>query len=334
MNSRPVLSRLRRAAYDSPSCPVRATKKAEVFLSSRATPLTTITALSVLSVSVLPSVVCLCSPCVVCPCSPLLAGAVMATYPVCFPAVVSGPVCSALVGSGSIWLRPGGSWSHLFSPWWVPGLSALLWWDPGPSAPPWRVSVLSALPWWAPGPSAPPWEGFSPVCSALVGSVPSAPPWWAPGPSAPPWGASVRSALPWWAPVPSSPPWLPHGPGPPSLPLFHLRSTTHLELFKSVWKPLLGGGGAMSRIVAMNFASHTTRGHSPTTWTFTQLQITHRLHFPSFTAPTQLFTIITLAPVHHHPITHTLHKPWTFSHTLPSIVLAQLPYQAFPCFPC
>ncbi len=70
----------------------------------------------------------------------------------------------------------------------------------------------------------------------------------------------------------------------------------------------------------MNIASHTTRGHSPTTWTFTQLQITHRLHFPSFTAPTQLFTIITLAPVHHHPITHTLHKPWTVSHTLPSIV--------------
>ncbi len=76
----------------------------------------------------------------------------------------------------------------------------------------------------------------------------------------------------------------------------------------------------VSRILAMNFPSFTTRGHSPTTWTFTQLQITHRLHFPSFTAPTQLFTIITLAPVHHHPITHTLHKPWTFSHTRPSIV--------------
>ncbi len=222
----------------------------------------------------------------------------MATCPVCFPAVVLVPSVS---------------------PWWVPGLSALLWWDPGPSAPPWRVSVLSALPWWAPGPSAPPWRVS--VLSALPwwAPVPSALPWWAPGPSAPPWGASVRSALPWWAPVPSSPPWLPHGPGPPSLPLFRLRSTTHLELFKSVWKPLLGGG-AMSRIVAMNFATHTTRGHSPTTWTFTQLQITLRLHFPSFTAPTQLFTIITLAPVHHHPITHTLHKPWTFSHTLPSIV--------------
>ncbi len=65
----------------------------------------------------------------------------------------------------------------------------------------------------------------------------------------------------------------------------------------------------LSRIVAMNIASHTTRGHSSTTWTFTQLQITHRLHFPSFTAPTQLFTIITLAPVHYHPITHALYKP-------------------------
>ncbi len=89
------------------------------------------------------------------------------------------------------------------------------------------------------------------------------------------------------------------------------------------------GVNILSRIVAMNFASHTTRGHSPTTWTFTQLQITHRLHFPSFTAPTQLFTIITLAPVHHHPITHTLHKPWTFSHTLPSIV-SPAAYKAFP----
>ncbi len=73
----------------------------------------------------------------------------------------------------------------------------------------------------------------------------------------------------------------------------------------SVWKPLLGGG-AMSQILAMNFCPFTTRGHSPITWTFTpQLQITHRLHFPSSTAPTQLFTLITLAPVHHLTITIT-----------------------------
>ncbi len=88
----------------------------------------------------------------------------------------------------------------------------------------WLVASWSCLlrPWWAPGPSAPPWG--APVLSAL--------PWWAPGPSAPPW----------WAPVPSSPPWLPHGPGPPSLPLFRLRSTALLGLFRSVWKLLLGGG--------------------------------------------------------------------------------------------
>ncbi len=85
----------------------------------------------------------------------------------------------------------------------------------------------------------------------------------------------------------------------------------------------------LSRIVAMNFWSLSTRCHSPTTWTFTQLQITHRLHFPSVTAPTQLFTIISLAPVHHHPITHTLYKLWTFSHTLPSIVSPAM-YKAFP----
>ncbi len=65
--------------------------------------------------------------------------------------------------------------------------------------------------------------------------------------------------------------------------------------------------------------------------TFTHLQITLRLHFPSFTAPTQLSTIITLAPVHYHPITHTLYKPWTFCHTLPSIVLACLHTKRFPC---
>ncbi len=164
-------------------------------------------------------------------------------------------------------------------PWWVPGLSALLWWVPVPSAPPRRVTVLSARPWWAPVPSAPPW------------------------------GAPVPSALPWWAPVPSSPPCLPHGPGPPSLPLFHLRSTAHLDLCRSVWKPLLGGGGGY---VTNRGHEHCFTHHQMSLFhhrTFTQLQITLRLHFPSFTAPTQLFTIITLAPVHYHPITHTLYKP-------------------------
>ncbi len=62
------------------------------------------------------------------------------------------------------------------------------------------------------------------------------------------------------------------------------------------------------------FPPFTTRGHSPSTWTFIQLQITLRLHFPSFTAPTQLFTIITLAPVHHLSI--TIIQSHTHTHTI------------------
>ncbi len=96
-------------------------------------------------------------------------------------------VCRCCQGDLSSLPRSGGSWLRLFRP---GGFQV-------PSAPPRRVTV------------------------------PSARPWWAPGPSAPPWGASVRSALPWWAPVPFSPHCLPHGPGPPSLPLFRLRSTAH-----------------------------------------------------------------------------------------------------------
>ncbi len=90
----------------------------------------------------------------------------------------------------------------------------------------------------------------------------------------------------------------------------------------------------LSRIVAMNIASHTTRGHSSTTWTFTQLQITHRLHFPSFTAPTQLFTIITLAPVHYHPITHTHYINPEPSATLCRVLFSPATLQSvFPVFP-
>ncbi len=141
---------------------------------------------------------------------------------------------SSLPRSGGSWFRlfhPGGFQVHLLCPGGLQSCrSALV--GSSPSALPRRVTVPSARPWWAPGPSAPPWGA----------SVRSAPPWWAPGPSAPPWRASVRSALPWWAPVPSSPHCLPHGPGPPSLPLFRLRSTAHLVMCRSVWKPLLGGG--------------------------------------------------------------------------------------------
>ncbi len=52
--------------------------------------------------------------------------------------------------------------------------------------------------------------------------------------------------------------------------------------------------------------------------TFTQLQITHRLHFPSSTAPTQLFTMIMLAPVFHLTITITQSHTHTHTHYLSS----------------
>ncbi len=96
----------------------------------------------------------------------------------------------------------------------------------------------------------------------------------------------------------------------------------------------------MSRILAMNFPSFTTRGHSPSTWTFTQLQITLRLHFPSFTAPTQLFTIITLAPVHHlsitiiqsHTHTHTHYINSGLSLTLCRVLFSLATIEAFSLY--
>ncbi len=142
--------------------------------------------------------------------------------------------------------------------------------------------------------------GFSPVCSALVGSSSL---------SAPPWRASVRSALPWWAPVPILSALSSHGPGPPSLPLFRLRSTAHLVMCRSVWKPLLGGG------LCHESKPWTSSGHSPLEVTLTSLDshtVTDhpsRLHLPSFTAPLTAVSHYLAAPVHNHLITHTLHKP-------------------------
>ncbi len=139
--------------------------------------------------------------------------------------------------SASVWWSTAQVWWSSAPPWWS---SARVWWS---SAPPWWSS---ARVWWAPVPSAPPW--WAPV--------PSAPPWWAPVPSTPPWWAPVPSAPPWWAPVPSSLPWLPalpqspvspfaHGPGPPSLPLFHLHSTSLLDRIGASGSRSLGG--ALSR---------------------------------------------------------------------------------------
>ncbi len=141
-------------------------------------------------------------------------------------------------------------------PRWSSAPSVSVWWS---SALPWRSSALSPLHWWTPVLSAQPWRSSAPSAPPWWAPVPSAPPWWAPVPSAPPWWAPVPSALPWWAPVPSTPPWLPtlptlprstatplpRGPGPPSLPLFRLRSTALLDCIGASGSRSLGGG-AMS----------------------------------------------------------------------------------------
>ncbi len=164
----------------------------------------------------------------------------------------------------------------------------------------------------------------SPVRSALGAPVPSAPPGGLqsrllrlgglqvrllhPGGSQSrllrPGGLQVRLPPPWRAPVPSAPPWLPHGPGPPSLPLFRLRSTAHLVMCRSIWKPLLGGG-------LCHESKPWTLLHSPpevtlTSLTLTQFHITlldyishHSLH------PHSCFTLsrCTCSQSSHH--THT-----------------------------
>ncbi len=246
-------------------------------------------------------------------------------------------VCRCCQGDLPSLPRSGGSWLRLFPPW---GGSRSICSVLGVYSP-----VGSALVGSSPLCSAQ--ESYSPVGSALVGSrsvcsalgglsrsarpwwapVPSAPPRWAPGPSAPPWRASVRSALPWWAPVPSSPHCLPHGPGPPSLPLFRLRSTAHLVMCRSVWKPLLGGG-------LCHESKPWTLLHSPPEVTLTSLDshtVTDhplRLHLPSFTAPSQLFHIISLhlftiiqSPSHYINPEH--------SATLCRVLLASYPSKAF-----
>ncbi len=132
--------------------------------------------------------------------------------------------------------------------------SVSLWWS---SIPLWWSS---ALPWWSSASSAKVWWSSASL-------------WWSSAPPALPW----RSSAPSWSSVlpalpqsPVSP--LPHGPCPPSLPLFRLRSTALLDCIKlgmSGSRSLGGGGGALSRIRSMNFRSLTTRGHSLTTLSLT-----------------------------------------------------------------
>ncbi len=148
------------------------------------------------------------------------------------------------------WCSSDPSWCSPDPSWCSPALSAPPWRSPTLSAPHWWAPTLSALHSWAPALSAPPWRS---AVSLWWSSVPlwrsSAPPWWSSASSAqvwwssaPPWWSSApvwwSSALPWRS---SAPHWLalvpsalpqspfPHGPGPPSLPLFRLRSTALLD---------------------------------------------------------------------------------------------------------
>ncbi len=131
--------------------------------------------------------------------------------------------------------------------WWS---SVWLWWS---SSLPWWSSVLL---WWS---SAPPWW-----YSVLL--------WWS---SAPLWGSSDLSALLWWSsappilPAPSWSPVLPvlpqsqgltplHGPGPPSLPLFRLRSTALLDcvMFRTSGSHSLGDSSVMNPVHGLPSACH------------------------------------------------------------------------------
>ncbi|KAL0199324.1 hypothetical protein M9458_007864, partial [Cirrhinus mrigala] len=102
-------------------------------------------------------------------------------------------------------------------------------WVSEPPAPPWWVPASPALPWRTPALSASHWRALAPY--------------------APPWGSLVSSALLWWylahPALPAHPQSLgpPHGPGPPSLALFHLRHTTLLDcLFGASGSRSLGVG--------------------------------------------------------------------------------------------
>ncbi len=180
------------------------------------------------------------------------------------------------------------------------------------SAPPWRSPALSAPHWWAPALSAPPWR------SAVWLWWSSVLFWWS---SAPPWWSSASSAQVWWS---SAPPWwsallqcpvspFPHGPGPPSLPLFRLRSTALLDCIGASGSRSLWGGSVTNPFHELLFTHHQ---RSPTH----HMDSCTTLHFPSsiaLTTRTQLITLITLTPENYHTITitqsHTLYKPWTFS---------------------
>ncbi len=233
------------------------------------------------------------------------------------------PWCS----SDPSWCFPDLSWCSPDPSWCSPALSAPHWWAPALSAPPWRSPTLSAPHWWAPALSAPPWRS---AVSLWWSSVPlwrsSAPPWWSSASSAqvwwssaPPWWSSAlpwRSSAPfWWALVPSALPQspvspFPHGPGPPSLPLFHLHSTTLLDCIGVSGSRSLWGGSVTSPVCGLPPDSHQ---RSPLHHIDSHTTQHIGLHFPSSIAlmtHIQLITLITLTPENYHKITITQ------SHTL------------------
>ncbi len=213
--------------------------------------------------------------------------------------VVSSPVCSALGGLQSRLLRPGSGrlQSRLLA---LVGSRSVCSTLGGPSP------VCSA--WWAPVRLLHP-GGSSPVCSAQVGSRSVC--------SALAGSSAILSALA------STWTW------PSVLPLFRLRSTAHHGLFRSVWKPLLGGG-AMSPHPGHELCFTP---HSSVTDHSKDYISHHPLHQHS------CLQLITHTPANNHPITIT---PITHTHThyiSPGhspihcrVLLASLPTKRFPSF--
>ncbi len=166
---------------------------------------------------------------------------------------------------------------------------------PDLSPPPWRASASPTPPWWASASSVPPWWASASSAPPWRAPAPSAPPWWVPAPSAPLWWGPAPSAPPWWAPAPAAPPWwapghasipggLQPGPGPPSLPLFRLHSTTLLDCYASVWKPLLGEGLCHDPVQDHSPINHQMSPFHHLDTSTTQTVASHGLHFPSVTA--------------------------------------------------
>ncbi|KAL0192321.1 hypothetical protein M9458_010617, partial [Cirrhinus mrigala] len=161
-------------------------------------------------------------------------------YPVmAAEAAVNLSVLFVIVRSALLWWSSDLPWSSASS-WGFLNPSALLWWLSAPqwgaldlsawcsSAPPTPLWRSSALHWWASAPlwwfSAPLWRSSVPLWWSSTPSwlsVPPTPPWLVASP-APPW-LSAPLALPWLFALPQFlvPPLL-YGPGPLSLPLFHL----------------------------------------------------------------------------------------------------------------